>query len=266
MSTGKNSKPLGKNATDKPIILALDTTTQRCSVSIARGSEIVVTVSSDKNVSHSSSLLEQIKSVIDKARVSIAEIDLYATASGPGSFTGMRVGISTVKGLSASMGASCVGVSSLKALACCVGPTDFACVVIQAGRNEVFSQVFRVDNEKNVYELGRPSSSSFSDLLKRMILFENVLWVGDAITKHSEEIEAFVKERGVEIFKNHKMGKGGGGFLQKGWVIAAPAKSVSEGVAYLAYGAYLNEEMVVSPEDLSAEYVRETEFKIKSVK
>lgn len=262
MSNKANSKPIKRDGADKPIILALDSTTLECSVSIARGHEIVVTVSSDKSKAHSASLLEWIKDAIDKANISIPEVDLYAVASGPGSFTGMRVGISTVKALSASTETPCIGISTLKALAHCAGPSNFTCAVISAGRNEVFSQTFSVDNEGNVCEINKPSSCGFPELLEHMLLFESVLWVGSGATKHLDEIDSFVKERGIGILRTHRSGEGERKLLQKAWAIDERIKCVSESVAYLAYKAFLDNQ-IISPEQLSAEYVRATEFEVK---
>src|SRR5580765_4545993 len=101
-----------------PVILSLETATMGGSVWLGYGTVKLATRIGDPNVSQSASLLKDINDSLDEAGVKLAEVDLFACASGPGSFTGLRIGIATLKALAASLSRPCVGIPTLQAVAC----------------------------------------------------------------------------------------------------------------------------------------------------
>jgi tRNA threonylcarbamoyladenosine biosynthesis protein TsaB len=98
-------------------ILALDTATKSCSVALTDNGTVSAELTTLKDQTHSKHLMELIHSVFEIAGTGIRDVDGFAVTIGPGSFTGLRIGISTIKGLAHAMGKPVVGVSSLKALA-----------------------------------------------------------------------------------------------------------------------------------------------------
>ena len=82
--------------TSAPLILSVETATLAGSVSLVRGNDVLTTISGDNQVSHSNRLLSAIETALDQSGNSLADIDLFAVATGPGSFTGLRIGIATV--------------------------------------------------------------------------------------------------------------------------------------------------------------------------
>ena len=96
---------------------------------------------------HSTTLLPMIRHMLDTAGVSVADIDCLACSVGPGSFTGIRIGIATVKGLAFGTDKPCVGVSSLEALAYGMRSVNgIVCPVINARRTQYYSALFRVQD------------------------------------------------------------------------------------------------------------------------
>ncbi len=126
-------------------ILALDTTTPTASAAIWHSGKLLGQYTI-QTTTHSTTILPMIESLLANLSLSIPEIDLMAVAAGPGSFTGVRIGVSTIKGLAFSHGISCIGVSSLEALAWnLAGYSGILCPVINARRNHVYTALFAAD-------------------------------------------------------------------------------------------------------------------------
>src|ERR1041385_5875963 len=89
---------------------------------LSRGAELLATRLGDANISHSNTILADINACLTDAKIGIEEIELFACASGPGSFTGLRIGIATVKALAATLHRPCVGIPTLQAIALAGGP------------------------------------------------------------------------------------------------------------------------------------------------
>jgi tRNA threonylcarbamoyl adenosine modification protein YeaZ len=101
-------------------ILAIDTATKSCSVAVTDDGSLSAELTTLKNQTHSKHLMELIHSVLEIAGFGVGDLDGLAVTIGPGSFTGLRIGISTIKGLAHALDKPVVGISSLKALALCL--------------------------------------------------------------------------------------------------------------------------------------------------
>ena len=128
-------------------ILAVDTATKSCSVAVIDGESLLAESTVANNQTHARHLLQMIDAVIGQARLEISELDGFAVSNGPGSFTGLRIGIASIKGLAFSLNKPVVGVSSLKALAYqCKQKPYLICPVIDARKQEVYCCRYRSDN------------------------------------------------------------------------------------------------------------------------
>ncbi|MBZ5620663.1 MAG: tRNA (adenosine(37)-N6)-threonylcarbamoyltransferase complex dimerization subunit type 1 TsaB [Acidobacteriia bacterium] len=130
---------------DEPVagrlVLAIDTTHEFGSLALARGAEIVEEVLLCAPSGFGHVLYPHLKRLLDRHAIALEAIDCFAAASGPGSFTGVRVGLACVKGLAEALGKPAVGVSNLQALATfAFGPLRAA--VIDARRGEVYGAVY----------------------------------------------------------------------------------------------------------------------------
>jgi tRNA threonylcarbamoyladenosine biosynthesis protein TsaB len=125
-------------------VLAIDTTSERESVALADGPIVLAEVRLRSGVVPSRRILPAIAYVLDAARLAPAEIEGYAVAVGPGSFTGIRVGLGTVQGLALAAGRPCLGVSTLDILAAmATGEAETVVPMIDAARSgHVFSALY----------------------------------------------------------------------------------------------------------------------------
>ena len=121
------------------IILAFDTATPTCSIALLADGKLVAETTSFEKGTHSRRLLPMIDSMLVGESINLAAIDGFAATIGPGSFTGLRIGISTLKGLAAATGKPVVVVSTLEALAHqCTVKTELICPLLDARKKEVY--------------------------------------------------------------------------------------------------------------------------------
>jgi tRNA threonylcarbamoyladenosine biosynthesis protein TsaB len=130
------------------LVLALDTTTRAGSVAIVEDDQIVDERGGDATRTHAERLPGEIVALVDAHGLSLANIDLFAIASGPGSFTGLRIGIATMQGLALVSGRRVVGVPALEALAHLASRDAAAdahvAAWMDAHRRDVFAALYRV--------------------------------------------------------------------------------------------------------------------------
>jgi tRNA threonylcarbamoyladenosine biosynthesis protein TsaB len=126
------------------IVLAIDTCDSRGGVALLRGDEIVGIAAHETGEEYSSWLLPAVNEVLKKAGIGMAEVDGYGVAAGPGSFTGVRVGLTTVKAWGEVYGKPIAAVSRLEAVALKArGGTEFVAACLDAQRRQVFGAVYR---------------------------------------------------------------------------------------------------------------------------
>ena len=130
------------------LVLALDTTTRAGSVALVSDERILLERAGDAARTHAERLPEEILHVLGEAGVMLSAVDLFAVASGPGAFTGLRIGIATVQGLAYASRRLVVPVSALEALAQIgsvgLAPGEIVGAWMDASRREVFSALYRV--------------------------------------------------------------------------------------------------------------------------
>ena len=120
-------------------VLAFDTATESCSIALLTDGEVKADVNSLEKGTHSRRLMPMIDSLLHCQSLRLSEIDGFATTIGPGSFTGLRIGISTLKGLVAATGKPVAAISTLEALAHqCTVDTDLICPLLDARKKEVY--------------------------------------------------------------------------------------------------------------------------------
>ncbi len=167
-------------------ILAVDTTSHGCSVAVVDNQKVLAEFHLLKRETHSKHLLSSIDSLLETSGLDITQVDGFAVAKGPGSFTGLRIGISTVKGLAAATGKPVTGVSSLKALACGVPVCrEQICAIIDARKNEVYASFYRyVDN--NIVRITKEIAVSPHELVKK--IDETTLFVGSGVDVYKQKL------------------------------------------------------------------------------
>lgn len=124
-------------------ILALDTATRCCSVALQVGGQLVAEQLAVSERTHSVHLMDMIRATLKMANVRLPAVDGFAVTIGPGSFTGLRIGISTIEGLAFAAGKPCAGISSLEALASACLPWPHAIyALMDARKGEVYAGLY----------------------------------------------------------------------------------------------------------------------------
>jgi tRNA threonylcarbamoyladenosine biosynthesis protein TsaB len=183
--------------TETPLILSIDTATRAGSVAITRGEMVLSEHSGESAISQSAHLLQAISKALEDAGVSLSDIDIFAAAAGPGSFTGLRIGLATVKSLAATLTRSCVGVPTLYALAGTAGESMRTLALLPAGRGEVFAQLLTVEQSGQVHPLDAPVHLTPHQLLEKVKAEKRLKWAGEGATIHAEAIKAQAMREGI---------------------------------------------------------------------
>jgi len=127
------------------LILALESSAAMASAALMRDGRLLSQVSLNSGNTHSTTLLPMAQGMLEACGLTCADVDLFACTVGPGSFTGIRIGAATVKGLAFGSGKPCVGVSSLEALAWGMRQVNgIVCPLIGARRTQYYCALFRV--------------------------------------------------------------------------------------------------------------------------
>ena len=129
-------------------ILGIDTSAKTSTMAVCSHDKVIVSGAVHTQLTHSQTLLPMVKSMLDCASISLEEIDAFAVSIGPGSFTGLRIGISAIKGFAYALDRPCIGVSSLEALAYNMrGFKGKICAVMDARRDQVYNAIFESDGD-----------------------------------------------------------------------------------------------------------------------
>lgn len=133
------------------LILAFESSARAASVALVEDGRLISQYSQCSGLTHSRTLLPMAEDMLKNAELSLDKVDLFAVAHGPGSFTGIRIGVSTVKGLAWAADKPCVGVSTLEAMAWHgLAAGGLVCPVMDARRSQVYNALFQVENGRPV--------------------------------------------------------------------------------------------------------------------
>jgi tRNA threonylcarbamoyladenosine biosynthesis protein TsaB len=141
------------------LVLALDTTTRQGSASLIRSGAVLSTYAGDPAVTHGVRLPGDLIRLLSSHGARVADVDLFAVAAGPGSFTGLRVGIATQQGFALANNRPLIGVSALDALNEAVrslSPESEVAIWMDAQRGEVFSALYAGDRVLEGPAVGKP--------------------------------------------------------------------------------------------------------------
>ncbi len=161
-------------------ILALETSATVASVALCSDGRLLAEYTLNNGNTHSQTLLPMVEALLSDFSLSVKDIDLFAVSSGPGSFTGVRIGAATLKGLAFGTNAPCVGVSTLEALAeNAVIHKGLICPVMNARRSQVYTALFSSDGEQ-LTRLMPDSALAISELDEILCKYgDSVMFVGD---------------------------------------------------------------------------------------
>ena len=162
------------------LILAVEASAKSASVALAEDEKLIAQYSQCSGLTHSRTLLPMIEDLLKNTEKRLSDIELFAVSHGPGSFTGIRIGVSTVKGLAWAGEKPCVGVSTLEAMAWHGILFDgIICPVMDARRSQVYNALFKSENGR-IERLCRDRAIALSELAQELKgMNERVFLVGD---------------------------------------------------------------------------------------
>ncbi len=176
------------------LILAADTSTKTASVALLDDTEVLAELFINVDHHHGETILPAIETVFTQAGVKKNSIDLFALTIGPGGFTGLRVGISTMKGMAFAMNKPVVGVSTLDALAMNAADSHaYICPMISARRDEVYTALYKTNNGS------LPDKKIGDRIVVPEVFVRNldgeVLFLGDGADLYKTSIKELLSER-----------------------------------------------------------------------
>jgi tRNA threonylcarbamoyladenosine biosynthesis protein TsaB len=170
-------------------ILGIDTSTSCGSLGIIDDDEVVAEYALLRDETHSTLLVPAIQALLKEARLGLDEIDCMAVSLGPGSFTGLRVGLSAVKGLALAAERPVVGVPTLDALASNLPFTPYLiCPLLDARKGEVYTALYKDGEDGGVEQLTPYQVLAPLDLLEK-IPPQETIFLGDGVEAYGELIE-----------------------------------------------------------------------------
>jgi tRNA threonylcarbamoyladenosine biosynthesis protein TsaB len=242
------------------LTLGVDTTTDKRSVVLLRGGRLLSMRVSELREGGSANLLVDIDGALVSAAVGLREVEMFAAAVGPGSFTGLRSGLATVKGLALTLGKPAHGVPTLHAIAHAARPARRIVATVPAGRGEVFAQLLGVSAAGVVTEHEAPAHVRPALLVERMArLGGGLKWAGGGVLKFRELIQAGARGAGIECADTDDATVAASGDV---WLLSPRVEALAWSVAVLA-GSQDGVVGESSAETLRAIYVRPSDAELK---
>ena len=179
-------------------IMAIDSSGLVASVAIANENGVVAEYTVNNKKTHSQTLLPMLDEIRRITELQLDKVDAIAIASGPGSFTGLRIGSATAKGIALALELPIVEVSTLEALASNLyGTAGLICPIMDARRNQVYTAVYKYVRTQDGYKLmvqEEPCAVLVDDIVERINnLGEEVIFLGDGVPVYKERLSELLK-------------------------------------------------------------------------
>jgi len=209
-------------------ILALDTTTGSGSVALLENDRLVAEINAESGLTHSARLLRAVDHLLKQNGLDIKGIDGFAVAAGPGSFTGIRIGLSTVKAFAFASRKTVAPVSSLAALALKLRETQgrLLCPFLDAKKGEVYAALFETEGSR-LKQAVREGAYGPDAFLSGLPAHRVIHFIGNGICVYREKIEAYLKDSARfssrSLFIGYEVGLLGYDILKKGRGVSGEA-------------------------------------------
>lgn len=187
-------------------ILCIDTSSNLCSVAILEDTTLIKKLELNNDLTHSETLMPLIQQLFEETNLSLKDINLLVSDIGPGSFTGIRIGVSTCKAFSDSLKITCVGINSLEVLAYNIKNDGIICSTIDCKNDNCYFALYKL--EDGIYiTLEEPCAKTIQevlDLLNSKYSNEDIEFVGDGISSKSTDCYLNVENLGIAGFRKFK--------------------------------------------------------------
>lgn len=181
-------------------ILGIETSSEVCSVAILEDKKVLKEINLENGNTHSQNLMPLISKILEETKLQLNDIDLFACDNGPGSFTGIRIGIATIKAFKDVTSKPVIGISSLKGLAYNLQNinTNIICSVIDAKNDNVYCGIFENEN-KIIKEIENYKFENINSILSyfqtEKFLNKNIFFVGNGSIVYKDVIKSQLNKR-----------------------------------------------------------------------
>lgn len=216
-------------------IFGIDTCCMAATAAVMTDDRLAAQAVQNNKKTHSQRIMPMIEQMLYQAELSVADMDCFAAAVGPGSFTGVRIGVATAKALAHATGKPCAAVSTLHALANNLAHFDgIICPIMDARRNQVYNALF---NGGDAARITDDRALSIDELLEELkARNEKIIFLGDGVAVFEDKIKAELESRAVIAQRMQRM-------------------NLAASVAEIGYNMYL-EGNVVTYDELVPQYLR----------
>ncbi|MDY3110373.1 MAG: tRNA (adenosine(37)-N6)-threonylcarbamoyltransferase complex dimerization subunit type 1 TsaB [Lachnospiraceae bacterium] len=178
-------------------ILGIDSSGLVASVAIVEDDRLVAEYNLQYKITHSQTLLPMLEEIRNRIHLDMQTIDAIAVAAGPGSFTGLRIGAATVKGLGLALGKPIIPVPTLEGMAYnCYGTDLLVCPIMDARRNQVYTGLYIFEKEDRIRmkSVMEQTAVGFDELAAKLnVLGREVLFLGDGVPVFAEAMKELLR-------------------------------------------------------------------------
>ena len=198
ISRSQNKFPQLRKGTLKMRILSIETSANVASTAVTEDSTLIAEYTVNNKKTHSETLMPMIDTVLKNAQLDIGDIDLIAVSQGPGSFTGLRIGLSTAKGIAHAANIPLVGISTLKSIAYNMPYSEYIIApVMDARRAQGYNALYEW-KEGELVQIKAPRAISLEELLSELgSMDKKAVFAGDGVFVHRDTIIKGLGDRAV---------------------------------------------------------------------
>ena len=177
-------------------ILAIDTSTKKLCLGLINHKGKIVEHNLDSEMRHAELLLPKTKNALRRLQLSLSDVDYFAVGLGPGSFTGLRIGLATIKGFALALQKPVIGLSSLDILASNALPSDskIICPLIDAKRNLLFTALYEVSLNNKLKRRSSYLLINIEEFLKRISHYKLVTFLGDGLSLYQSRLRKKMRD------------------------------------------------------------------------
>ncbi len=181
----------------RPTVLAIDTSGPVAGCALLREGRIAHLAVMNHGLTHSETIMPAVDAALQAAGLSCRDVDVFAAVAGPGSFTGVRIGVCAAKGLAHAAGKPCARVHALEALAMnFYGFDGLCCPILDARRGQVYCAAFDMSRGMPQRAL-EDAAQPLQEFLARLPGDRRLVFVGDGVPVHAEAVEQALGERAL---------------------------------------------------------------------
>lgn len=178
-------------------ILSIETASNTCSVALLEDTQVIQELSICDEHTHSQKLMPLVAQIFKESNLKLEDIDLFACDKGPGSFTGIRIGIATIKAFSDTFSKPIIGISSLEALTHNITSNGYICSLVDAKHDNVYCSLSEYN--QNVYtKIQDDSFENIYDLAQNLKKYNNfIFFVGNGSIVYEDMLKSELKEKAI---------------------------------------------------------------------